>query len=46
MMREESLMRGGTLLIFGHMVKGQAQLYHCVKDLVGRIQSTVLDLSL
>ena len=35
------MIRGGTLLILGHGVKGQGQLYHCVLDLVDTIQTTV-----
>ena len=26
------MIKGGTLLILGHGVKGQGQLWHCVKD--------------
>ena len=40
------MMRGGTLLIFGHGVKGQGQLWHYVYDLVDTIQTTVFAQSL
>ena len=40
------MMRGGTLLILGHGIKGQGQLCHCVQDLAGRIQPPDFALSL
>ena len=39
-------MRGGTILILGHGIKGQGHLWHSVYDLVGRIQTTVFAQSL
>ena len=36
------MMRGGTLLILGHGVIGQGQLWHCVKYIVDTIQTIVL----
>ena len=41
------MMRGGTLLILGHKIKGQGQLWHILyKTLMGMIQSTVFARSL
>ena len=41
------MMREGTLLILGHGVKGQGQLWHSVyKTFVGMIATTVFALSL
>ena len=42
-----AMMRGGTLLILGHGVKGQGQLWHSVhKNLVDMIATTVFAQSL
>ena len=40
------MMRGGTLLILGHGVKGQGQLWHSVHNLVYTIATTVFAQSL